>query len=158
MIKIIFVCLGNICRSPLAEAIFLHKVTEKGLQNKISCDSAGTANYHIGEDPDSRSIEVAIKHGVPIQHKGKQFHHSDGDYFNYIMAMDQSNERNIIHELGYRHEGLYLMRDFDPEGKGEEVPDPYYGGKDGFEHVYQILNRSTERLLDFIIDKHNLQS
>lgn len=156
MIKIIFVCLGNICRSPLAEAIFQDKVNKKGLQDKISCDSAGTASYHIGEDPDSRSIEVSVKHGVPIQHKGKQFHHSDGNSFDYIMAMDQSNHRNIIHELGYKHDGLFLMRDFDPQGEGEEVPDPYYGGKDGFEHVFQILDRSTEKFLNFIIDKHNL--
>lgn len=156
MIKIIFVCLGNICRSPLAEAIFQHKITQKGLQNRISCDSAGTANYHVGDDPDSRSIEVAVKHGVPIQHKGMQFHHSHGSEFDYIMAMDQSNFRNIIHELGYKHEGLSLMRDFDPKGKGLEVPDPYYGGKDGFEEVYQILDRSTEELIEFLVDKHDL--
>ncbi len=156
MNKIIFVCLGNICRSPLAEAIFQHKINEKGFQSKLSCDSAGTAGYHIGEDPDSRSIEVALKHNIPIQHKGQQFHHSQGEAFDYILAMDQSNYRNIIHELGYKHEGLYLMRDFDPEGKGEEVPDPYYGGKDGFEQVYQMLDRSANELMDFLIAKYHL--
>tara|TARA_B100001245_G_C22723819_1_gene351622 strand:+ start:191 stop:661 length:471 start_codon:yes stop_codon:yes gene_type:complete len=156
MIKIIFVCLGNICRSPLAEAIFQHKVNQKGLQDKISSDSAGTANYHVGDDPDTRSIAVAVKHDVPIQHKGQQFHHTHGEEFDYIMAMDQSNHRNIIHELGYKHEGLFLMRDFDPDGKGEEVPDPYYGGADGFENVYQMLDRSCDELLEYIVKEHNL--
>ncbi len=156
MIKIIFICLGNICRSPLAEAICQHKIKEKGLTDKISCDSAGTANYHIGEDPDSRSIEVSIKHGVPIQHKGRQFHYTDGETYDYILPMDESNMRNIIHELGYKHEGLFLMREFDAQDKGADVPDPYYGGKDGFENVYQMLDRSIEAFIGMLIEKHSL--
>ncbi|WP_421876241.1 low molecular weight protein-tyrosine-phosphatase [Marinoscillum sp.] len=156
MIKIIFVCLGNICRSPLAEAICQHKIKKKGLEGQISCDSAGTANYHIGEEPDSRSIEVAVKHNIPIDHKGRQFHHTDGTNYQYILAMDESNYRNIIHELGYKHDGLYLMRNFDSQGRGMEVPDPYYGGKDGFEDVYQILDRSIEEFLEFVIETNHL--
>lgn len=156
MIKIIFVCLGNICRSPLAEAIFNHKVKEKGLQSSIEADSAGTASYHVGEDPDERSIRVSIKHGIPISHKGRQLHHRDGENFDYILAMDASNYRNIIHALSEKPDGLFLMRDFDPSGKGEDVPDPYYGGVDGFEEVFQILDRSLDQFLNFVIQKHEL--
>lgn len=156
MINVLFVCLGNICRSPLAEAIFKHKVKEKHLKKLIDGDSVGTASYHIGENPDERSIQVSIKHGVPIAHKGRQLHHTDGKKFHYLLAMDASNYRNIIHALSEKHEGLYLMRDFDPEGTGEDVPDPYYGGSEGFENVYQILNRSIDTFLDFVIKKHGL--
>ena len=156
MIKVLFVCLGNICRSPLAEAIFNQKTKENNLSEQIEADSAGTANYHIGDDPDPRSIEVAVRHDVPISHKGRQFHHSDGKKFDYILAMDNANHRDIIHELADRHSGLYLMRDFDPEGKGKDVPDPYYGGKDGFEDVYQMLDRSCDELIQFIKKEHSL--
>ena len=156
MIKVLFVCLGNICRSPLAEAIFNQKVKEKGFSSLISSDSAGTANYHVGSDPDHRSVEVAHKHGVPIHHKGRQYGMSDASEFDYILAMDQNNYRDIIHTSGDRPEGLYLMRDFDNKGKGENVPDPYYGGRDGFQHVYDILDRSMDGLLDFIVKEHNL--
>lgn len=152
MKKILFVCLGNICRSPLAEAIFDAKVKSKGLEGTFSSDSAGTANYHIGSAPDPRSVEVAKKHGIPINHKGRQISMQDSKEFDYILAMDASNFRNIIHALGEKPEGLYLMRDFDPENKGADVPDPYYGGQNGFEDVYQMLDRSIDELIDFISD------
>lgn len=158
MIKVVFVCLGNICRSPLAEAIFNYQIQKRGLDHALSSDSSGTSNYHIGEDPDTRSIEVAVKHSVPIAHKGRQFHYMDGKAFDYIIAMDQSNHRDIIHELGDRHDGLYLMRDFDTNDKGANVPDPYYGGKDGFENVFQILDRSMANFIDFLVEKHRLSS
>lgn len=156
MIKINFVCLGNICRSPLAEAIFNHKVKEKGLEGFLKGESSGTADYHIGEDPDSRSIAVAVRHQVEIAHKGRQFHFKDGKNYEYILAMDAANHRDIIHVLGYKHEGLYLMRDFDDEAKGSDVPDPYYGGSDGFENVYQMLDRAIENFISFLIKKHEL--
>ncbi|VXD16592.1 low molecular weight protein-tyrosine-phosphatase [Marinoscillum sp. 108] len=156
MLNILFVCLGNICRSPLAEAIFNQKVKERGLNQSIKADSAGTASYHIGEDPDSRSIQVAVKHGVPIVHKGRQYHFKDAATFDYILAMDASNHRDIIHATSDRPEGLFLMRDFDPEGQGGDVPDPYYGGEDGFEKVFQILDRSIDAFLDFLVEKHHL--
>lgn len=155
MINVLFVCLGNICRSPLAEAIFVHKVKSAGLDGHIKSDSAGTGAYHIGCDPDARSIAVARKHNIPISHKGRQFHYLDGENFDYIIAMDASNHRNIIHELGDKHSGLYRMRDFDPEGQGD-VPDPYYGGDDGFEQVYHMLDRCLEEFLDHVKKEHNL--
>jgi len=156
MIKVLFVCLGNICRSPLAEAIFNQKVLERDLKGQIQSDSAGTANYHIGQDPDHRSIEAATNHGVPISHKGRQYHFNDAKEFDYILAMDKHNYRDIIHASASKPEGLYMMRDFDPNAKGDDVPDPYYGGKDGFENVYQILDRSIEHFLDFLIKEKGL--
>lgn len=154
MIKILFVCLGNICRSPLAEAVFNQKLKERGLENQIKADSAGTGDYHIGEDPDPRSIEVAKRHHVPISHKGRQYAMEDARQFDYILAMDASNHRNIIHTSAAKPEGLYLMRDFEPEDKGADVPDPYWSSEDGFEEVYQILDRSLDAFLEFLMEKH----
>ncbi|MEP1032934.1 low molecular weight protein-tyrosine-phosphatase [Ekhidna sp.] len=156
MIKVLFVCLGNICRSPLAEAIFKKKVEIGGLSNKIHADSAGTANYHVGENPDPRTIEIAEKHGVPVDHKGQQFQKKHQSQFDYLLAMDHSNYRNMTVEMGSDPDKLMLMRDFDPHGKGQDVPDPWYGGMNGFEEVYQILDRSLDEFLDFLRKEHDL--
>ena len=147
MIKVLFVCLGNICRSPLAEAIFNKKVKEAGLEGQVMSDSAGTANYHIGENPDPRTVEIAEKHHTPINHKGQQFKKHHESEYDYLIAMDQSNYQNMIREMGTPSPKLLLMRDFDPDGKGQDVPDPWYGGMDGFENVYQILDRSIDSFI-----------
>lgn len=157
MLKILFVCLGNICRSPLAEAMFREKVENKGLSGHITCDSAGTGNYHVGEDPDERSIEIARKYNFPMIHKGRQLLAPDGKAFDYILAMDTSNHRNILRILNEQHAGLYLLGDFDPLEKGGEVPDPYFGGLDGFEDVYEILDRTLDHFLEFLIERHQLK-
>ncbi len=155
MIKILFVCLGNICRSPLAEAVFKHKISQKGLDHAFKVDSAGTGHWHAGKNPDPRSIAVAKKNNVPIQHIGRQFSIDDAT-FDYIVAMDNDNLTTILSTLDSHHDGLFLMRYFDQDQKGADVPDPYYGGDDGFQLVFDILDRSCENFIEFLIEKHNL--
>lgn len=159
MINVLFVCLGNICRSPLAEGIFKELIKNKGLESFITCDSAGTAGYHIGETPDPRSIDIARQHQIQLDHLGRQFDEQDFSDFDYILAMDANNLRNIkqVNQFESFSGQLELMRNYDTLGKNEDVPDPYYGGKDGFKHVYDMLLRSCEGLLSDIIKKHNLQ-
>lgn len=147
MKRVLFVCLGNICRSPLGEAIFNHKASELG----IVADSAGTAAYHVGENPDHRSIEVAQKHHVPISHKARKFVAEDFDKFDYIMAMDENNYEDMKALTSGKVEHLFLLREFDAESNGDlNVPDPYYGGSEGFEKVFQMVSRSVDGLIAYI--------
>lgn len=153
--NVLFVCLGNICRSPLAEAIFAKKIYDLNLLKHIRTDSCGTGNYHIGEQPDPRTIDVAGKHGIPINHQCRQLSESDGKEFDMIIGMDESNRNNIIWKLGESIKPkLWKMRAFDPQG-GENVPDPYHGTEKDFESVYQILDRSIDQLIERIRKENN---
>lgn len=137
------VCLGNICRSPLAEGILKSKLPE----NTFFVDSAGTANYHIGEQPDYRSIAIAKKYGIDItRQKGRQFKVSDFDAFDYIYAMDSENFNNIVN-LAQNSEDVSkvnLILEELNESSITDVPDPYYAGNKGFENVYELLDEACE--------------
>ncbi len=144
--KILMVCLGNICRSPLAEAILQSKLDPE----KFQVDSCGTSNYHIGKKPDIRSIEIARKHGIDITHqKAAQFKVSDFDTYDFIYAMDASNYSNIIKYSRNNQDTskVQLILDVVAPNKGLEVPDPYYGGEQGFENVYQMLDSACDLII-----------
>ncbi|NGP89154.1 low molecular weight protein-tyrosine-phosphatase [Fodinibius halophilus] len=147
--KICFVCLGNICRSPTAEGVFQHLITKEDLGNYFEVDSAGTSAYHIGESANSKSQRTANKHGIKLHSKARQFKPFDLDYFNLVLAMDNENLKNVERMANESHTAtIGRMRDFDPQPGDGEVPDPYYGGPEGFENVFQIVKRSCESLLD----------
>lgn len=164
MIRVLFVCLGNICRSPIAEGVFRDRVENTGLARHIECDSAGTAGYHTGELADSRMRAVAIANGITLTHRARQFKEHDFDRFDYIVAMDESNH-SFIEKMNGRLAGsnslserLYLYRSFDPDRQGaNNVPDPYYGGQADFEEVFHIVQRCGAGFLDFLIEKHQLK-
>lgn len=148
--KICFVCLGNICRSPTAEGVFQHLVNERGLESYFNVDSAGTSAYHIGEPANSKSQWVASQQGVQLKSKARRFESEDLDEFDLILAMDHENLRNIKHLDGNdtHSNKIKLLREFDPHPEDRAVPDPYYGGMDGFQRVFDVIKRSSEALLD----------
>ena len=148
--SVLFVCLGNICRSPLAEGIFLDLVAEAGLSDRFEIDSAGTGSWHVGEPPDARATLVASQHGVELTSRARQLTADDLLHFDWVIAMDRENLRNIerMADAAGSDAEIHLLREFDPEGEGDDVPDPYYGGASGFENVYAMVHRSCQRLLD----------
>jgi low molecular weight protein-tyrosine phosphatase len=149
MTKILFVCLGNICRSAMAEGILTNKVKSRGLN--IDVESAGTANYHIGQSPDKRMQQKAIDHGLNIsEQRGRQFAVSDFDEFNYIFAMDESNRDNILQLARSNDDSdkVELFLNLSQPNQNLSVPDPYYGGEQGFEDVYQMLNEACDIFLN----------
>lgn len=159
MISVLFVCLGNICRSPLAEAIFDAKIKEAKLPATFKSDSAGTSDYHIGELPDERTIQIAKKYNLPIKHRGRQVNRTDFRDFDYILAMDENNLKNLNQmkvKFGYPDKEVYLMRDFVPGSEGMSVPDPYYGGEEGFEEIYNILEIAIDNFLEKVKETHQL--
>lgn len=179
-IKVLFVCLGNICRSPLAEAIFKKKAKERGLGHLFEADSAGTSDYHIGHQPDERTLRNAEKNAVKISHSARQIATPDLRNYDYVLAMDAENleKINTLVEADAHIEGkIFLMRDFEPGAQpgftaneeqpytnidslsdssrdpltpDRDVPDPYFGGEDGFQDVFNILDRTIENFIQYV--------
>lgn len=152
--SILMVCLGNICRSPLAEGIMAAKVD----LSKISVDSAGTADYHVGALPDPRSIEIAKKYGIDITHqRGRQFVQEDFDRFDEIYVMDQSNYLNVLklaRDQNDKQKVDFILNQISP-GVNDEVPDPYYGGESGFDHVYRLLDEATTKIAERLENQYH---
>lgn len=145
------VCLGNICRSPLADGLLLRKIKERQLN--FTVDSAGTANYHIGKSPDLRMIKTAASHGTPIDFlRARQFTAQDFQHFDLILVMDKSNYQNVIRLASSNEEinKVNFLLDYLYPGQAAEVPDPYYGTQKDFEEVYELLDKAT----DALIQKH----
>lgn len=159
-IRIQFVCLGNICRSPLAEWVFRKKVEEAGLADHFDIRSSGTSDWHIGHGADARMLETAARYGVSLKkHAARQFLKEDLDAYDHILVMDKDNLNDV---LSLDREDQYgskvrLFREFDPSPDGYQVPDPYYGGESGFDTVYQIVERTAENLLQTMIHTYNLE-
>lgn len=149
--KLLFVCLGNICRSPSAENIMNHLIAQRGLEDQIECDSAGTSAYHIGSAPDRRMAAAAAKQGIKLQGRARQFKQEDFEAFDLILAMDKDNYSNILYldqENQYKDK-VRLMCNFCTRHPNiSEVPDPYYGGPEGFNQVIDLLMDGCEGLLD----------
>ncbi|MDJ0726268.1 MAG: low molecular weight protein-tyrosine-phosphatase [Prochloraceae cyanobacterium] len=156
--KLLFVCLGNICRSPSAENIMNHILTKADLNHAIACDSAGTSSYHIGSSPDRRMNLAAKKRGITLNGSARQFQESDFEEFDLILAMDRSNYRNIVSldsQAKYQHK-VKLMCDFALNYSETEVPDPYYGGAEGFDRVIDLLLDACNGLLDRLVQEEKI--
>jgi protein-tyrosine phosphatase len=148
--RILFVCLGNICRSPLAEAIFLHLIDERSLANQFVVDSCGTGGWHEGNEADPRSIMVGAKNGIEVLSIARKFRDSDMNGHDLVIAMDSSNERDLIN-LGVDSTKIRRMRSFDPSTpNGPDVPDPYYGGENGFDQVFEMLMQAGKGMVESI--------
>jgi len=156
-VSVVFVCMGNICRSPTAEGVFRHIVEQKLLSDRIIIDSAGTHAYHIGEPPDLRSQSTAKSRGVDLSsQRARKIAIEDFIEFDYVIAMDVSNHE-ILKRLSNSTEDinpkskLHLFMEFAYDSEFDEVPDPYYGGGNGFEHVFDMVKAASEGLLEHII-------
>ncbi len=158
-IRVLFVCLGNICRSPLAEAVFRHLVEERGWAERFEIDSAGTSGWHRGAPPDARSAEVARRRGIELAGGSRKVVAADLRRFHYVIAMDAENH-DALRELQASSGGtaqVRRLREFEPRADSLDVPDPYYGGTRGFEDVHDIVERGCAGLLEHIAAEHGLR-
>ena len=147
--RILFVCMGNICRSPSAEGVFRHLLTQRQVDLEVEVDSAGTHDYHVGEPPDPRAVAAARRRGIDLSSlRARSVEPQDFEEFDLLIAMDEQNLRELRSRAGPVHAArLRLMMDFAPDVGRRAVPDPYYGGPQGFEDVLDLLEQASEGLL-----------
>ena len=152
-VRILFVCMGNICRSPLAESVFRHLVRERGVEDRFEIDSAGTSGYHEGDPPDARSVATARARGVLVTGASRPLSQRDLHDFDYVIVMDAENRMDVdrLQAAAGGAARVHRLREWDPERSGLDVPDPYYGGVRGFEEVHDIVERSCAALLDHLL-------
>jgi len=158
-IRVLFVCLGNICRSPLAEGVFRSLVHEAGMQDRFLIRSAGTGGWHVGGPADERMRQTARRYGVSLdEHCAAQITRKDLETFDHVLVMDKRNMADVLALDTERHYTgkIKLFREFDPEPGDRQVPDPYYGGMEGFDAVYQIVHRTSRALLEHLLAEHNV--
>jgi len=150
-VRVLFVCLGNICRSPAAEAAFQHHVSAAGLSDGFTIESAGTGSWHIGELADRRMRQAAERRGIAMTSRARQVSADDFARFDHIFAMDRANLATLLEQAPAEHRSkLRLFRDLDPQGRGQDTPDPYYGGPEGFDEVLDIVDRTSAQLLELL--------
>ncbi|AYV57823.1 low molecular weight protein-tyrosine-phosphatase [Leptospira kmetyi] len=155
-IRVLFVCLGNICRSPAAEGAFLDLIQRRNLESSFFVDSCGTSRYHIGELPDPRTRQAARKKGIELVHKARQFRKEDFREFDYILTMDKSNQKDVLYLASSDEERkkVQLFRFFQKDSKKDsEVPDPYYGTLKDFDEVQNIVSDTAEDFLEFLLSR-----
>jgi len=153
--RILMVCLGNICRSPLADGLLLRKINAQKLDAIV--DSAGTANYHIGKAPDARMIRTAAKHGTALEFlRARQFTSNDFHNFDHVLVMDHSNQRNVLKLAPSKEDEkkVNFLLDYLFPDQQLEVPDPYYGTSEDFEAVYQLVDKATDALIQKLFHEH----
>jgi len=153
MYSVLFVCTGNICRSPTAEALFSHRLRERDLSGHFVVDSAGTHAYHVGEPPDHRSVSVARKRGVMMEgQQARKVVKKDFEDFNLMLALDRGHYMNL-YDTGPANPraALVLLLDYHEDYKGQDVPDPYYGGAEDFELTYKMIEAGVDGLLDHLV-------
>jgi protein-tyrosine phosphatase len=158
-VRVCFVCLGNICRSPTAAGVLRHRLAEAGLDHLVEVDSAGTASYHVGDLPDSRARAEARRRGIDIDDLGRQFRAADLDTFDLVLAMDDENVAALLRlaETDDHRGKVRLLRSFDPDAPpGAAVPDPYYGADDGFAEVFDLVDAACQGLIVHLRDEHDL--
>jgi protein-tyrosine phosphatase len=150
--RLLFVCSGNICRSPLAEALFVHMARERGVLDRFTVDSAGTHSYHEGDRADPRTRRVAARHGIEVASIAREVRDSDFAGFDLILAMDRGHlsELRSRSPEPHRHK-IALMRSYERKGAAPDVEDPYYGGMDGFERMYEVLSVCCRNLLEALL-------
>ncbi len=155
-VKVMFVCMGNICRSPSAEAVFHYMVQTSGLRDYIEVASSGTHDYHVGGPADQRSHAAALQRGIDMSsHRAQHFKKQHFEDYDYIVVMDRTNHEHVMrHCPAHQQDKVHYFLDFAPQLNIKEVPDPYYGGEDGFEHVLDLVEAASAGLMAEIRERH----